>query len=354
MDTLTLNIGISFLIGILLSVLLHIYLFKTSINEIFMSSISAVTIASLTGITAVSWLFWNDNDFVADISLKKYLIPLAGSLVILFAAFSLNLFVTITFSLLVAIFSICYTGIVIDFPYDIPEWGDTVLTIMILWIFTCSFYCISGLTPFPQSQGLCVAIGFIILAVLHTAPAIMGYSAAVLCGTLLIAYTRSSYQPINHISAPVLGYITAWLGLMSYREYLLPCFVTFSMYGIMECLIAVSRKITSFPKIQNIIYNTSLCRAIDESGLPQIATRFIWSTDTMLIILGIFQINGVNAYSLPTFAAILCIWQQYRVLNWRQPELSLKEAGKETFASIKKSLNSLFKDSDNNKPTDNK
>ncbi len=354
MDTLILNIGISFLIGILLSVLLHVYFFKTSINELFMSSISAVTIASVIGITTVSLLFWNDDDFVADISLKKYLIPLAGSLIILFAAFSLNLFTTIIISLFVAIFSIYYTGIIIDFPYDLPGWTNTVLTIILLWLFTCSFYCLSGLTPFPQSQGLCVAIGFIILTALHTAPAIMGYSAALLCGILTVAFVRSKYQPFNHISTPVLGYIIAWFGLMSYQEHLLPCFITFSMYGVMECLIAVFRRIISFPKIQNVIYNTSLYRAYEESGSSHLVTRFIWSTDTMLIILGVFQINSSNTFSLPVFAAILCIWQQYRILNWQQPELSLKEAGKETITSIRKSLNILFKNSDDNKHTDDK
>lgn len=355
MNTLIINIGISFLLGMFLSALLHIYFYKkTSLNEIFMSSISAITLASTVGITAVSYFFWSGDDFVADMSLKKYLIPLIGSLIVLFASFSLNLLTTIVFALIVSIFSIYYTGIIINFADNFPEWLNIILTITLLWAFACSFYCISGISPFPPAQGLSIAIGFVILTMLNAAPAVTGYSAALLSGVLFIAYARCGYQPINRISAITLGYIIGWFGLMAYQEYLLSCFVTFSMCGLIECLVAIYRKIISFPKIQNTPENTSLFRVLKESDSPQIVTRFIWSTNTLLVILGIFQINGPNEFSLPVFAIILCLWQQYRLLNWQQPELSLKEAGKETLTSLKKSFNTFFKNSDDNKPTDDK
>lgn len=355
MGTLLISMGISFAVGMFLSGVLHIYFAKQKIlEESYLSSIMAITFSSIISITAISLILWNTDDFVGEISRQQYLIPLCMSLIIIAVTILGSTISTLITIALICAFNTYYTDITIIFNDSIPMWSNMFLTALCWWLFSCGFYCISGLSPEPQSQAITPALGMVFLTLLGMAPLVLGTTAAALTGILLIAYIRSADQPINQYCAPVLGYIIGWLGLMSYPEYLLPCFAIFAMYYFTEASLAILRKITTLKKYQTIPYNTTLYQAYIEKAPAQIISSIIWMTDIMLIILGIFQVNGDNAFSLPVFAMILCVWQQYRTINWQKPNQTLKETNQEVIKSIKTTFSSLFKKNDDNQPTDDK
>ena len=355
MPTLVLNLEISFIIGIFLAAVTHIWFFRNnSLSDNFLSSITAIALSAIIGITASTLFFWNDDDFVHDISKTQYLVPLFGCLPILFCAYFFNIYYTCALTAIVTAFDVYFTGINFDFWFNAPDWLNTALTILSLWGFTCGFYCISALNSFPQTQALTISVGIIALAAFHCAPVILGCSAATLTGIFLISYIRCTKQPINHIAAPVLGYIIAWLGIFTYPEYLLPCFLIFSMYYLAEVILAILRKLTTISEYCNITANTSLYQAFSSGAPKPVLSRTIITTDILLIILGLFQISSPNAFSIPIFAALFCIWQQYKIIYWQTPHRSFTEINREIASNLKKSYNELLKKSDNHTPEDDK
>lgn len=352
-DSGLLILGMSFVVGMLMSALFHVWFqYSDFLRENFLSSSFAVAGASIISIVALTMFFWVDDDLVGDISLGQYLLSLGCGLLII-----PTLFIPIGAVVVCGVFIASFLGvylsdITIIFYPGLPEWLNMFLTSLTLGLFACGFYCVAGLTPFPQSQGMVPAAGFVILTALGLAPLVMGISAAVLLGVLIISYMRGMIQPMEHLSAMLLGYIVGWLGLMSYPEYLLPCFVVFVMYYIMECLVAVFCKLTTLPQFAELPYNSTLYRAFDESGSQEMVSRLIGYTGVLLLILGVFQTNSDNCFSFPIFAAMLCAWQQYRTANWQTPDKTLRETNREVLDSIKKSFNVLF--GENDKHTDDK
>lgn len=353
MDSSLLILGLSFAVGLSLSAFFHIWFQHSEfLRENFLAAAFAVATAATSSIVALTLFFWNDADFVGNISLAQYLLSLSCGLLIIPALLIPVDFISICGVMIASFLGVYISGITIIFYPELPEWLNMFFTSLLLGVFACGFYAVSGLTPFPQSQGMISSAGFIILALLGFAPVVMGISAAVLFGVLLVSYARGTLQPMNHLSTMLIGYIIGWLGLISYPEYLLPSFVVFMMYYISECFVAVFCKLTTLPQFAELPYNSTLYRAFDESGSQELVSRMIGYTGILLIILGVFQTNSDNCYSFPIFAAMLCGWQQYRTLNWQTPDKTLKETNREVIDSVKKSFNVLFGDNKNSKHTD--
>ncbi len=346
---------ISFVIGMILSIGFHFYFAKQKhLEEYFLSSIIAITLSAVISISAVAIFFWNSDDFVYDLSITQYLLPLGASLLILVGVLLGSVPYLLISTAIACLFSVYYTGITINFSSELPSWLNMFMTSVCLWLFSGGFYCISGLSPFPQSQGITPALGIIILAFLGMAPFVLGISAAALLGVLIVAYARSFSQPINQDCAIILGYIIGWLGLISCAEYLLPCFIIFMMYYLSEASVALFRKIMPLEKYKNIPYNTTLYQAYIEKAPEQNISSVIWLTSLLLILLGVIQINGDNAFSLPVFAYLFCAWQQYRTIHWQTPKQTLKETNQEVINSIKATFASLFQKNDDNQQKDDK
>ena len=48
-------------------------------------------------------------------------------------------------------------------------------------------------------------------------------------------------------------------------------------------------------------------------------------------LFGLFQINGVNSYSIPSFVALLVSWQLYKMYSWEDNAKDLNEENREKF-----------------------
>lgn len=333
---------ISFIWGLAIAAALHILADRSVFwRDNFLSSTAAVCLASILSVTLPAYYCYNESDFVGDTDFISFIAPLFCSLIILAATYFNRIWITAVGVLAACSIGVILANVTIIFNPQWANWANTLATIGVYSIFSLGFYCIAGLTPLPQSQGVFSTAGLVIIAAFGYMPLSMGVSAAAILGVFLIAYIRGKIQPVNHNGAPLLGYIIGWLGLMSYNEYLLPCFVVFMMYYMVEAAVALLRKITTIAKYSDLPYNSVIYQAF-ESGAPVIAiNRAIWYVGILLVILGVFQINSPNVYSFPVFACFVCLWQQYRLCNWNIPNKSLKENYTDTVNSIKETLSPL-------------
>lgn len=344
MDQQLLIIGTSFLSCLFLAaVLFALFSKKEFLQARLLSAPLAFCLTTLLGIGSLSLAFWNENDFVAPMTIQSYLIPFFGLLLIM-ASFFINIKGAVEIgTLLAALVTVFGAHFFIELFPQSPEWINQLTTVLLLWGFSLSFRAVSGLNPLPQTEGLTISGGLLLLYLFGLAPFVMGITSAGLLGIFLIAYIRSAIQPFGPKYIPALGFVLGWLGLVSYGEYLLPSFLTFSMFFLAEVCVCIARKITFLPKYKEFIYNAISVQALSEGLAAQTLIRVIWNTNILLVLIGLFQTNSANTYSLPLFAAIITIWQLYRMLNWQKENQTLKETHKELFNDLKTSVKNIFK-----------
>lgn len=336
-------IGISFLSCLFLAAILFSLLSKKEFLQTnLLSAPLAFCLTAILGIGILSLLFWQDNDFVAMMTPRLYLTPLLGLLLIMISFFLKikgSVEIGTFLASLIAVFGT--HSFLMIFP-ELPEWINQSLTVLLLWLFALSFRAVSGLNPLPQTEGLAVSGGLLLLYLLGLAPFVLGLTSAGLFGIFLIAYVRCSIQPFGPKYIPAVGFILGWLGLVSYREYLLPSFLTFSMFFLAEACVCTARKITFLPKYKDFFYNAISLQALSEGLAAQTLIRVIWNTNILLVLIGLFQVNSPNTYSLPLFAAIITAWQLYRMLNWQKESQTLKDTHKELIKDLKSSVKNIF------------
>lgn len=350
----TIVIGISFLTCLFLAaVLFTLFSKKEFLQTNLLSAPLAFCLSAILGIGSLSLAFWYDNDFVAIMTPRLYLTPLLSLLLIM-----ISFFIKIRGSVEVGTFLASLIAVfgthsfLMIFP-QLPEWINQSLTVLLLWGFALSFRAVSGLNPLPQTEGLTISGGLVLLYLFGLAPFIIGLTCAGLFGIFLIAYVRCPLQPFGPKYISAIGFILGWLGLVSYREYLLPSFLIFSMFFLAEAVICTARKITFLPKYQEFIYNAVTIQSLKEGLSADNLIRVIWNTNILLLLLGLFQTNSPNTYSLPLFAAIITAWQLYRMLHWQTESKTLKETHEEVVKELKTSLKNIF-NNDKDNPSDKK
>ena len=334
---------IAFIIGMILSAVLHVTLERVAFwQNNFLASSAAICLASVFSALPVAYYFFDASQFAGEINFLKFALPLTCSLIVLASVCFNNIYITSLGLLLACTLGVGLSDITISFYAGWPQWLNTVCTIAGYWLFAWGFYCISGLTPLPQAQGIFPAIGLVIIAVIGHAPLAFGVSAAAIFGVFAIAYVRGQIQPVSHASAPLLGYIVGWLGLISYPEFLFPCFAIFMMYYFAELAVALFRRITTIKNFSELPYNSVIYQTFEQSSSPELVSRVLWHTGILLVLLGVFQINSPNISSFPIFALFVCFWQQYRLYNWNNPDKTFKENYNDAVKSIKQALTPII------------
>lgn len=336
-------LGLSFLCCLFVSAVLFSILSRNDFlrSKGLPSSLSILG-ALIIGLIPVSLIFWHPYDFVAEISALQYFFPLILSILIAGALFFSKPFILPIVIITSSTLSVFLSGLHINLLPDFPTIINQLLTIVLLSVFALSWRGIAGLNPLPQIEGITVCIGIFFLYVFGSAPLIMATTASGLGATLIIAYLYSKSQPIGLNSAPLLGFIIGWLGLIAYNEYIISCYIIFIAFALLEIIISFTRYITLLPQYREIAYNSVSVQSFS-SGLPAADTiRIIWNTNILLIILGLFQSHGSNIYSIPIFASIITAWQLYRMSNWQTASQTLKETNQELIKEVKKSFSKIF------------
>ncbi len=342
-------IVLSFLVCLIAAAALFSTLIKISfLRENLLVASFSFGGSALLCIPVIVFLTWYSQDFVSDMTFIQYSTGLLCLIPIALSFFIRLPFATEIATLISSAITVTLGNFEILFLPQQASWLNIALTIIILFGFAYGWRALCGLNPFPQIESIAISGGLLLLFLLGFAPFILGVSASGILGISIIAYLYSAHIPLSSISSPLVGFIFGWLGLVCYQEYLLPCFLIFTMFYLLEFLVAFLRKATLLPQYKELCYNTIAVQSFS-SGFPSIAIlRTLWSSNILLIIFGILEIHSENTLSLIFISCIISIWQLYRMINWQQSSKTLKQTNKQLFQDVKNSLHSIFTSVKNN------
>lgn len=294
------------------------------------SAVAAYVVLVLVVCVAVLFCGKTD-DFVADISKIELVLPwLSGMIVAVAALWGQKKWVDLACLVAIVISVSGTNNLQIDFWNGASVWVNKLLTIGAWWLFALGFRSVSGLNPLVQVEQLTVGIGFVLLYLLGLAPLMMGAVAAALVAVMVVAYLKSKVFPFGVAAAPLWGFVIGWFGVSAYEEFLLPCFVIFVMFYLAELAFSFFFRVANPEKYRFLEYSSVTVRAFVKGLPPAELIRSIIMTNVVLIMFGLFQLNGVNVYSVPVFAALIVWWQLYKMFVWQNVEQDSKAETIET------------------------
>lgn len=342
MDSHLLLIGLSFVLCAVISGAVFALSAKHEFLRHYLMTVPlSVICATVITIGLISSVWWFPYDFVEDITLKKFLLALASFFIVL-------IFLLIKKSRFIAM-GIILASCVCVFASDIyitilPEtyvWLNKIITVLLLYTYSMGFRALSGLNAYPQIQGIVISGGMTLLYFLGQSPFILGISSTSILAAFFVAYLYSKEQFLGIQNSPCLGFVLGWLGLLSAKELLSPCFIIFSMLYLVELIISLARKLTFSEKYRAIAENSASLQVL-RSGLPTVdLVKHIINIDILLLIIGVFQLASSSAHSFISLAAIITVWQIYRAVTWQEPEKTFKETSQEIKAQITETLSKL-------------
>lgn len=327
----------SFVSGLVISAIMFAAFLKIKfLRDNLLVSTFAIGLNFVLTIAFAISFFWYDFDFIANIKPSFFWITCLATTVLLLLSL-LNNYLINAFGLLFAIALIVWGGDCYVVFYDAwPEFVNELMTVVVWFLFSSGFYVVSGLYPIPQMVALVVCCGFVFMTVFGVVPAMLTFVLAAFAGSLVLSCIQAKDQPIYSKIAPFLGFLTGWVGVISYNEFLLPSFVILTAFYLVELVISFLRKITLLPRYKNMEYNSVLMQSY-VSGIPaEKLLRMFVSMNVILVFLSGFQIYSENTYSVPLFAILVVVWQLYRIINWQTENKTLRETNKEIVREVKK------------------
>ncbi len=335
--------GAVFIVSMLLTILLFLSFLKVEyLRERLLVNILSVYFSAAVITATTIYLFWYPYDLIGNNDILSYLSPLLFGILIIIGLFIDRPYICGILALAACSGSVFASGNYLNlFPQILPLYNQ-LITIVLYWGFTMGWKVLSGLNPMPQIEGLTASGGIIALYLLGAAPIMMYYGAAGIFGAFVISYFYSRFSPIGLDTAVLSGYLIGWLGLQSAVEYLLPCFVVFCMFYLIELAVGISRKLSFLPQYKEFGYD-SVSVTVFNNGCP---ASFIlhnrWNNTILLLIFGSLQIYSHNPLSMPLFAGIMMIWQVYRLSQWQTPSKTFKESSQELISDIKTTFGQIF------------
>lgn len=242
----------------------------------------------------------------------------------------------------IASFTLPANGMI--FNGELDFWADRS-TLILLW--TIYAYCFSWLSTTngitgAQSLGGLGGIG--ILSLIGGAPLFIGIMA--LCAiSIFSAWQLFDNYPaklkLSKADSWALGFILAWFNLKAATEGAGSCILCFNMFFAYQIIISLGRYFLTRGNKNQLSQNSDYY-LIGLSGLtPAETTAAISKLLLLLIILGGFSAFAPNAYSLPIFALMSCIWFFHRLWHWKEAIPTLKEINNTVINDIKTNVSNF-------------
>ena len=347
-------VGSAFLAALFLSVMFFNGFGRIEVlREKIAVAILTIYLSVLLVVVGIGCFAWYSSDFVTDINRSDFFVPLVSAVVIVGALFA-NKVWFVDGAVVATVFANVFLSdcLTIEFFSEYSLLVNKFVTCLVWSFFALGFRSLSGLNPLPQIETATISFGFVLLFLFGVAPFMMGVIASSLAATIVIAYVYSKKYPISIAGAPVLGYLLGLLGVLSYQEFLLPCFVGFAMFYFGELCVSSLKKGTLIQSYAKFEYNSVSFKAFNDGLPPNDLIKNLWFVNVVLIIFGLFQMNGVNTYSVPVFAGLVVLWNLYKIENWKDARnLTFKEANKEIVNDIKQVVKEIFDNSDKTNKT---
>lgn len=302
---------------------------------------------------SIYYLVPSEYDFMNDLSFLAIPLTMLGAgLIYLFVSFSKKpqfYFLYILFISGLGSFSFSEQAVL--FNDNIPFWADRIILILLWSSFSYAFQYLNRLDGLLGLQVLTSASGIILLSLLGANPYLLGLFATAFIG-IGVSWQIFNFSPARLRLSPAgsmaLGFILAWLVILSSTEGGFPCNLCFSMFFAFEVIVASLKKLSLKPAHQNISTNTTYYQA-GLSGLPAgNICQAILKILVLLLILGCFQVYAPNAYSLPFLSLLGTAWFSNRLKNWKNSLPSISKVNQDIIEEFKNDFedlkNNLHKD----------
>lgn len=281
-----------------------------------------------------------NNDFVEDLTLHRFLLPLLLSAIIYGASL---IFYTFSFSIVViaciaATVWIQPIGVGNVFP-DIPVWAFRLLLVVLFSVY-CLGIKILNMLPHtfivPQSI---VCVGLIFLGIIGAAPLYTSACAGLLLGTMC------AYMIMNYYSVKIdlddgacvgITYLISSLLLMNVGEFNFVSCIMFTLVFWAELTVAVFNKFMG-ERRQNLAENTNYYLAAEKYNVTLLTTGMI-KIGLVVCLLAWFQLFSVNMYSLIIVSGIITIWLNGSIGKPFRGLRSIKDINKEFVSDLKKNI----------------
>lgn len=232
------------------------------------------------------------------------------------------------------------------FQSHLPFWADR-LCLIILWVaFSWCFQYMNGIDGMASLQASTIVGGLFILSFLGGLPLLFGNFSIAFLGSL-VALMLFNWYPAKLLLKPgacmSLGFLLGWMIVLSAREGTSSCALIYSMFFIVEILLAIVKTFIFSSATDKISDNTNYYLT-NVSGLsPAVVCQNTAKLQMVLLIVGSFQVYAPNNYSLPLVATLLTVWLINRLRNWQEPDKSLKEINFDVIRDIKENVEDIKK-----------
>lgn len=311
----------------------------------FNAPFAAISALICVAVLAFCFLRLIPSDFISALTITSFAAPAVALifLVLLSLAFPKPWlqFVLLSASCCGIVFGF---NVVIIFYADLPLWFNKFLTAA-LWLAVC--YCPRVLnlnTGIISLQTITISLGTLLLYFIHALPLALGILAACIAASfagLLIAGRQNANLLLSDFMCNLLGFLLGWLIIYASAEGAGACIAIFTLYPIIEIIIALAQKLTFLPQFAIAKNNTLYLRIVDADMTPSIINRYLLRISAICILFGCFQAFAPNNYSIPVFCLIVVLWQLYRIYNWREIPSTLRETNKKFVNDVKNNLQEI-------------
>ena len=286
------------------------------------------------------------SDFINDIGIGQVIIPLllAGIIYAVSLISKISRFTPVAIFIAAGISVFLLPADFLMFSGNLPFWLDRLCILLIWFLFSNFYYILNGIDGLAGSQTISIGAAFLVLGIIDAIPlfyTMIAISLISISGSFLILNWFPSRIQLTTDSCRVLGFIIGWLLVFSSAEGLAPCNFIFMTFYILELAQAAIKKISLRDKYESLVSDTTYYQANISGLAPAEICIFLFKLETVLIIIGGFQLYSPNVYSLPALSLILGAWFLNKLKNWQTPDKGLKEINKDFMEDIRQNIEEI-------------
>lgn len=306
------------------------------------SAVASVILGSVISSIGFLSFYWNENDFVTDVSVWEFLAPLVG-LAIIFATCLNGRIALLNWGILFAsIIGVFGGDLFIEFIPSASVFVNKLCSVVVWTLFSIGIRCVAVVYPVLQIQGVTFSAGIVLLYFFGAMPFMLTVVGATLLASTMVAYLNYYKQSMGVEVSSILGFFIGWFCFVSYDEMLLPCVFVLIAFCLVEMSVCFIRKASFLEKYKSFLGNAVMLQ-IYESGFPALGIiKSLWILSGVVIIFSVFQANGVNNYSIPVFIVLVVLWHFYKMLNWQEKERNWKDTKQAVVDDVKTTITQII------------
>ena len=316
---------------------------KPSLNAPFFALSCILAFA----VIVTSFFFWKQSDFISSVTLPAFIAPAVclPGLALLTLAFPKPRLQFLALALCCAalVFGL---NLSVVFSENLPAVVNLVLSFL-LWLSVCFIPRVFNLNlGLLCIETLTIALGCLLLFFINALPFALGFLSGNIAAcflALLIAGRSNKNLLISDQMCNLLGFLLGWLVILTLAEGTGSCLLTFALYPLIELIVVLAQKLTFLPQYAIAKNNTLYIHIVSEEISPPIVNRHFLRISAICILFGCFQAFAPNIYSIPSFTLLVVFWQLYRIFNWRESSLTLKETNQRLLNTVRKNLQEVSK-----------